>query len=231
MNATVVPEGRTAGMLRSLLVLSFALAWIAVSGNVHAAKKDKSMCDGVAKAAKGVCTAAAALGCGESTKHQKQCDVLGDKFESLTGQLPPWEEPVDPPPPPGVSATLFYDADAFDLDEEALCEGALGAPCFQEPNDFWMSWDGNPAAAVLVPVLGCADPTRTVGVAVLVGTPYASVDGTWFGLIDFQENVLEASFGAGDTVAVRTCDLNYFKIGVLDIGTDRATITYEQLPF
>ena len=107
---------RTASALRSLLVLAFALAWIAASGSVHAAKKDTSMCDGLKGAAKGLCTAAAALGCGESTKHQKQCDALGEKFEALTGNLAPWEAPPPPPPPPtGSTVTLFYDVDAFDL--------------------------------------------------------------------------------------------------------------------
>jgi len=229
-------------MLRSLLVMAFALAWIAASGDVHAAKKDKSMCDGVANAAKGVCTAAAALGCGTSNKHQKQCDVLGDKFEVLTGQLPPWEAPPPPPPPPtGLSATLLYDFDGFDLDLDngTLCPDALGKECNQgntefidEPNDFWLSWDLDPNAVVFVPVLGCDDPGRTVGVAPLIGTPFASVDASWLGsLITFQEDVLEVSIGAGDTVVVRTCGLNYFKIGIVEIGTDRATIKYEQLQF
>ena len=169
--------------------------------------------------------------------------MLGDKFEALTGQLPPWEEPVDPPPPPptGLSATLLYDFDGFDLDLDngTLCPNALGTACNQgntefidEPNDFWLSWDMNPDAAILVPVLGCEDPQRTVGVAVLAGTSFASVDASWLGTsIDLQENVLEVSFGAADTVVMRTCGLNYFKIGVVEIGTDRATVKYEQLQF
>ena len=72
---TTVSTSRIATMLRSLFVLAFAFAWMAASADVHAAKKDTSLCDGLTGAAKGLCTAAAALGCGEATKHQKQCDV------------------------------------------------------------------------------------------------------------------------------------------------------------
>jgi len=237
VNVTSVSMRRTASVLRSLVVLSFALAWIAASGDVHAKAKDKSMCDGLKGAAKGVCTAAAALGCGDPTKHQKQCDVLGDKFETLTGQLPPWEEPVDPPPPPGPSVTLFYDTDAVDLETGQLCEDALGAACnggdvfnIRPPNDFWMSLDfAQPGQAVLVPVLVCDLPTDTVAVAVVAGTPFASVDASIIASGNFQENVPEVSFGAGDTLVLRTCDLGYFKIGNLVVGPDRATVSYERL--
>ena len=226
-------------MLRSLFVLAFAFAWMAASADVHAAKKDTSLCDGLTGAAKGLCTAAAALGCGEATKHQKQCDALGDKFEAVTGQLPPWEEPVDPPVPPGPTVTLVFDSDAFDLETGTLCEDALGADCnqgdtefFRQPNDFWMSFDvGQPTEAILVPVLVCNSPVFTVGVAVLAGTPFANVDSSMLGSLDFQENVLEAPLGAGDTIVLRTCDLGYFKIGNMSIASDQVTVAYEELHF
>lgn len=237
-SATVVlASRRTAGALRSLLVLAFALAWIVAAGNVHAAKKDTSMCDGLKGAAKGLCTAAAALGCGESTKHQKQCDALGDKFEALTGQLAPWEAPPPPPPPPSVpTVTLFYDIDAFDLESATLCEDALGAPCnqsdpvnFREPNDFWMTFDfAFPDEAIVVST-ACDDGLFTSGVEVLAGVPFASVDASIIGSLDFLDT--EAPLSAGDTIVIRTCNLVYFKIGNAVVGTDRATVAYEQLPF
>jgi hypothetical protein len=123
----------------------------------------------------------------------------------------------------------LYDADAFDLESGLRCEGGLGADCFVEPDDFWISFDaGTPNLAILVPVLGCADPTRTVGVAVL-GTPYANVLtlGPYIGSL--QDNVLEASFGVGEAILLRTCDLRYYKIGPVEIGADRATFAYEEL--
>jgi hypothetical protein len=220
-----------------LLVLTFALAWIAAAGDVHAAKKDTSMCDGLKGAAKGFCTAAAALGCGAPTKHQKQCDALGDKFETLTGQLPPWEKPVDPPPPPPPVLTLMYDTDAFDLEAGTLCEDALGAPCnmgetgfFQSPNDFTMSLDVQyPNEAIFVPVLACVPPVNNVGVAFLAGTPFAAVDSSILGMVEFLENVLEVPFDAGDTIVLRTCEGNFFKIGNVVIGPDGATFAYERL--
>ena len=45
----------------------------------------------------------------------------------------------------------------------------------------------------------------------------------------FLDNVLEQSFGAGDTIVLRTCDLGYYKIGNLQVGQDRATVSYERL--
>ena len=237
MGSTTVASGSTriASTLRSLLVLAFALAWIAASGSVHAKAKDKSMCDGLKGAAKGVCTAAAALGCGEPTKHQKQCDALGDKFETLTGDLPPWEEPVDPPPPPptGKTVTLMYDSDAFDLDTEFLCEDALGAACnqdavdsFREPNDFTLSLDVLfPDEAILV-LVQCDDVTATVEVTVLRDTPFADVNVS----TPLDPQVLsEVAFTSADTIVVRTCNGGFFKIGNVDVGFDRATVAYEQL--
>jgi len=41
--------------------------------------------------------------------------------------------------------------------------------------------------------------------------------------------VPEVSFGAGDTLVLRTCDLGYFKIGNLQVGPDRATVSYQRL--
>jgi len=220
-------------MLRSLLAVAFALAWIAASGNAHAAKKDTSMCDGLKGAAKGLCTAAAALGCGDATKHQKQCDALGDKFEALTGQLAPWEAPPPPPPPPPApTVTLFYDLDAFDLDGAMLCEDVLGADCNQsdpvnvrEPNDFWMTVETGQAIVVAA---GCDDDLFHSGVGV-VHLPFASVDASVIGDLPFD--LTEAPLGAGDTIVIRTCGLTYFKIGPVDVGTDRATVAYEQLIF
>ena len=226
---TVASEAtkRTAIVLRSLLLLAFALAWMAASGNVHAAK-DKSMCDGLKGAAKGVCTAAAALSCGTSAKHQKQCDVLGDKFEALTGDLPPWEEPPPPPPPPS-GPLLMYDIDTFDLEAGAACEGTVAVPCvFGPPSDFWVAQDlVNTNSAILVPVGGCV--AANYAVAVVPNTPYASVTLAMFDDLVFQENVADVPFSGSDTLVMRPCEGMYYKIGNWDIDADGVTFSAELL--
>jgi hypothetical protein len=197
--------------------MAFALAWIAASGEVHAAKKDKSMCDGLTGAAKGFCTAAAALGCGAPTKHQKQCDALGDKFEALTHTVPPWEKPVDPPPPDGA---MKYDTDGFDLETATLC--ALGAECnlsdtdaFHQPSDFSMSLDEN--QTIFFPVLECI--FANVGVSRVTGVAYADVNFSTLDLFPLEEGIAAVDFAPGDTIVLRTCEGNHFKIGNLVVGT------------
>ena len=228
-------------MWRSLLVALLALAWFFASGNVHAAAKDTSMCASLKGAAKGLCTAAASLGCGEATKHQKQCDALGDKFEALTGDVPPWEDvPPPPPPPSGPSVTLAFDVDAFDLETGTKCEGALGSACNEgnvedivQPNDFWMSFDfEQPSMAVLVPVLTCSSPEFTAAIAIVPSTiPYESVDGTLLGSLEFSTNLIEVMMAPGDTVVLQTCDLGYFKIGNVSIVGNSVTVSYGELDF
>lgn len=217
-------------MLHALLVAAFALAWFAASGSAHAAK-DVSMCAGLKGAAKGLCTAAAALGCSATAKHSAQCDALGDKFEALTGNVPPWEPPP-PPPPPGPTATLLFGIDAFDLDTDTLCMNALGSACNQSdpvdirpPNDFWLDVDlANADGAIFVPVLTCNSPEITVSVGV-TSVPFADVT-----LSTPTDPVLtEEAIGPGDTIVLRTCDGNYFKIGNVSIVTGGATVSYEKL--
>jgi hypothetical protein len=222
---TVASEStkRTALVLRSLLLLAFALAWMAASGNVHAAK-DKAMCDGVKGAAKGVCTAAAALSCGTSAKHQKQCDVLGDKFEALTGQVPPWEPPPPPPPPVG-GPLLMYDIDTFTLGGGTVCEGTVAIPCiFAPPSDFWVAQDLlQTDSAILMPVGGCV--ASNYAVAVVANTPYASVTLAMFEDLVLQDNVAAVPFGLSDTLVMRTCEGMYYKIGNWDIDADGVTFS------
>jgi hypothetical protein len=239
---------RSLAAMRAWLVVAFAAASLAASADALAAKKDTSMCDGLKGAAKGFCTAAAALGCGASTKHQAQCDALGDKFEALTGDTPPWEvvEPPPPPPPPppadGTSVTLGFDSDALDLDTGMLCVGALGAECnagdtefIVPPNDFWMSFDAEqPGFAVFVPVLACdqeTTPGATAGIAVLLGVPFASVDGSVIGTVELSENIIEASIGPNDTIVIRTCDEGYFKVGVVSLDAFAVTLVNKELEF
>lgn len=227
-------------MLRTML-LAIALAWLATPGVAQAAKKDTSMCAGLTGKAHGLCTAAAALGCGDVTKHQKQCDALGDKFEALTGDTPPWEAPPPPPPPPptGTTVQLSFDTDTIDLETGTPCLNALGADCnfgdtefIRPPNDFWMSFDlESPAEAIFVPVIACDSSLFVVGVAVLTGVPFADVTSSMLGSLDFQETVLEVPIGPNDTVVLRTCDVGYFKIGNVAIGSNVVTVSYEELEF
>lgn len=233
-------DGRMAAVWRSLLVTMLALAWIAASGNAHAAKKDTSMCSALTGAAKGLCTAAASLGCGEETKHQKQCDALGDKFEALTGDTPPWEvvEPPPPPPPTGQTVTLAFDFDAFDLETGTPCRDALGAACngfdtefILQPNDFFMAFDAEQADhAVLVPVLTCGSTEFVVGIALVPGeTPYELVDEALAQTLEYTDNPLEIAMGPGNTIVLRTCDLGYFKIGNVTVDGNSVTISYDEL--
>ena len=246
MGSTMEVKRPDTGLVRVMLMFLMVLALMFAARDVHAAKKDKSMCDGLKGAAKGFCTAAAALGCGAPTKHQKQCDVLGDKFEALTGDTPPWEDPPPPPPPPpptGLSVTLGLDVDAFDLDTRTMCENALGAACnlgnpddIVPPNDFWVSVDDQaPDVAVFVPVLVCDFPVFTVGIAVLPNTPFASVDSSTLAQLlaegKFAEDLTEVGLAAGDTLVIRTCDLGYFKVGNATFVGNSVTLSYDELHF
>jgi len=223
---------RATRMLHALLVAAFAFAWIAASGNAHAAK-DVSMCAGLKGAAKGLCTAAAALGCSATAKHSAQCDALGDKFEALTGNTPPWEPPP-PPPPGGLTVTLLFGLDAFDLDSDTLCMNALGNTCNQSnpvdvvpPNDFWLDVDfAHPDGAIFIPVLDCQAPGITVSVGITT-VPFADVTQA----TPTTPVGSEVAIGPGDTIVIRTCDLNIFKIGNVSIVTDGATVSYEELFF
>ena len=243
MGTTMRLGNLKATIARLAWLFLFAIACVGAVRDAHAAKKDASMCDGLKGKAHGVCMAAAALGCSDAGKHQKQCDALGDKFEALTGDVPPWEAPPPPPPPPppssGTMETLAFDTDALDLETGSPCRNALGAACNQDdtgfirpPNDFWMSFDPeSPTEAIFVPVLACDSSEFIVGVAVLTGVPFASVDASMLESLVFQETALEVPMGPGDTVVLRTCDVGFFKIGNVAVGANVVTFSYEELGF
>lgn len=221
MSSTADPT-KLAAMLRSLLLAVIALTWMGATGEVRAAKPDP-VCDGLTGLARGLCAAATALGCGVSTKHQKQCDVLAARYETLTGLPPPWEEPVYP----SNSATLRFDYDVFDLETGTLCDYALlsGAACngfdtstILPPNDFWVEHvTGEPNPAVLIQNQDCGGSSAyTPGIIFLDGVPFGSVDASILSdptTPSFETGIVTTPFGPDDTIVLLTCEGNYFKIG------------------
>ena len=206
---------------RGALLAIVALTWMAAGNDAHAAK-DKAMCAGLTGVLHGLCTAGAALECGADTRNQNQCDKLADKFEGVAGTPPPWEDPVDPPPP-GDSATLILDSDGFDLDAGAICEnyaqGNVCGPPGVDDTDFWATVDQvDPSLVVLVLNDVCADAAVTVGVKV-VPLPFADVGIDDTG--DLADGLSEVSLGANDTMVIRTCTGDIFKVGnrTFDVGT------------
>jgi hypothetical protein len=243
---------RTATVLRSLLLAAVVLTWMGASGEARAAKPDP-LCEGLSGVARGLCSAASALGCGESTKHQRQCDMLADKYEQQTGLPPPWEEPVYP----SQSATLAFDFDAFDLETGTLCEDALvsavecnafdATSTIRPPNDFWIAYmSGETNPAMLVHNLDCGEgSSSTPAIAFLEGTPFGSVDSSILSTIELGTDPVVAPLDPDDTVVLRTCDGFFFKIGNMvcndgtgegqcqsgEVGLNTVRVDYERLEF
>lgn len=248
MSSTAKPTSPTTKMLRSMLLAAVVLTWMGAASESQAAKPDP-LCDGLTGVARGLCSAASALGCGESAKHQKQCDALADKYEQRTGLPPPWEEPVYP----SQTATLAFDADVFDLETGELCEDALlgEAACndndvtsARPPNDFWIAYDfGAPNPAMLVHNQDCGS-LATPEIAFLDGVPFSSVDSSVLSTLAFQVDLIAFPFDPDDTIVLRTCDGYFFKIGnarcnddfssqcmSTETGVGTVTVDYERLEF
>lgn len=210
-------------MLQLLVVAAFAIAGLA-SGDVQA-RKAPSACDGLKGVAKGLCTAADALGCGDATKHRSVCQKLGDKFEDATGSAPPWEPVVPPPPTDEQTVTITFEVEAFALVTGQYCDDPLSYDC-----DFSIA-DGPGDDAIFVPV--ACDPLfsdKNYRVAVIDGADLAYEDiefGMDYGFGD--PNNGPQSFGPGQTVVLQTCDGEFFKIGKLLKGDGQATMVYQQL--
>lgn len=218
MSSTVETTSLTTKMLRALLLAAIVLTWMGAAGEARAAKPD-AMCDGLSGVARGLCKAASALGCEQPGKHQKQCDILAEKYEAQTGLPPPWEEPVYP----SQTVTLAFDYDVIDLETGTLCDDALAVPAgcndpegiaIRPPNDFWIAYmfgEANPA--VLFHNQDCGSSTATPGIAFLEGTPFHSVDSSVLPSLTFDVGLVASPFDPDDTIVLRTCDGNYFKIG------------------
>jgi hypothetical protein len=111
---------------------------------------------------------------------------------------------------------------------------ALGNTCNQSnpvdvvpPNDFcWTSTSPIRMARSSFPVLDCQAPGITVSVGITT-VPFADVTQA----TPTTPVGSEVAIGPGDTIVIRTCDLNIFKIGNVSIVTDGATVSYEELFF
>ena len=215
-------------MLRGILAALVGLAWMAAADDARAAK-DKSMCDGLSGSLKGWCTAAASLGCGVDGKHAKTCDALADKFEGVAGAPPPWEDPVDPPPTVDF-VDLILDSEGFDLDADIKCpDYVLGNVCpgpVTDDTDFWATvHDVDDTLVVLVLTTACTDIGAAIGVKV-IPLPFSDVD--VLDVTGLESGVTEVALGANDTMIIRTCGDNYFKVGNRSFGTGTVRLEYEQ---
>jgi hypothetical protein len=249
MNSIAEPTNPATKLSRALVMAAIVLAWMAASGEVRAAKPDP-MCDGLTGLQRGLCSAATALGCGQSTKHQKQCDVLAARYEKLTGLPPPWEEPVYP----SQSVILSFDTDAVDVETGTVCTVFVdGVACndsdtttMRPPYVFgFVRVEGEPNPAVLFHNQDCGiGSSNTPGIAFLDGTPFGSVDSSVLATLTLENDLIALPLDPDDTVVLRTCDGNYFKVGNArcndgvsdacqspDTGINTVKVDYERLVF
>ncbi len=102
-----------------------------------------------------------------------------------------------------VTLTVPFET-PVDLETGQLCPGPS---CSGAPFDFTFAFNSTRANPTVV----VQDQESGAQLALLIGTPYASVSST-AGLV-FTPSIINVPFGPNDTAVIKTADGHYFKIG------------------
>ena len=222
-------------MNRYTWILSLVALGVGESSSI-AAPPDFSICAGQAGVALGLCNGGVAAGCASSDGGTEACLNIEDQYRKLTGgQEAPWiivQYPIHAiamhfgvgldleTGVMSISSGLAVDSSDFpSCSTVSNCRAIdLTAYVVDEPNQ----QVGDPFQFLQGT---CTDPTESGygGVpqyALLEGVQFSNVGQASIDTATFQEAPLYAlnyglvpAFGASDTVIVRTCAGNYFKVG------------------
>lgn len=81
-------------MSNRVLTLFFVCLCIIAGSAMAASSNADPRCEGLVGAAFGLCNAATSMDCDDPQSAPKGCDRVADSFIQITGEVPPWTEPV-----------------------------------------------------------------------------------------------------------------------------------------